>query len=130
VGQRLHRQQHCEFDRHIANPEFYRTFAELTFFAFYRRLILDVAIPNAYLITALGVSFELAVGVLTLSKGKGARWRLIGTGAWVVFICPAMGWYTIWSPVFLIIPALLMRHDYNQTLLDLILRRTSKMPLA
>jgi hypothetical protein len=75
----------------LPNPEFYRTFAELTFFPLYRRLILDVVIHNADLITLLVVLFEFAVGVLTLSRGNGVRWGLIGTGAWVVFICPAMG---------------------------------------
>ena len=94
------------------------------FFPFYRRLILNVAIPNAQLITALVVVFEFAVGVLTLSKGQAVRWGLIGTGAWAVFICPAMGWYTIGSPLFLIIPLLLLRYRYNRSLLGLILRQS------
>jgi hypothetical protein len=108
----------------LPNPAFYRTFADLTFFPFYRRLILNVAIPNAQLITALVVVFEFAVGVLTLSKGQAVRWGLIGTGAWAVFICPAMGWYTIGSPLFLIIPLLLLRYRYNRSLLGLILRQS------
>lgn len=107
----------------LPNPDFYRTFAELTFFPFYRWLILNVAIPNATLITALVVAFEFAVGVMTLSKGRWVRWGLIGTGVWVVFIAPAMGWYTIWSPVFLIIPVFLMRYRYDRSLLGLVLRR-------
>lgn len=108
----------------LPNPGFYRTFADLTFFPFYRQLILDVAIPNAILITALVVIFEFSIGVLTLSKGEWVRWGLIGTGIWVVFIAPAMGWYTIWSPIFLVIPALLMRHNYERSLFGLIFRRS------
>lgn len=108
----------------LPNPAFYRTFADLTFFPFYRRLILNVAIPNAQLITALVVVFEFVVGVLTLSKDKWVRWGLIGTGVWAAFICPAMGWYTIGSPLFLIIPLLLWRYDYDRSLFGLILRRS------
>lgn len=107
----------------LPNPAFYRTFADLTFFPFYRQLILNFAIPNATLITALVVIFEFAIGALTLSRGWGARWGLIGTGVWVVFIALAMGWYTIWSPILLIIPALLMRYEYDRNLLGLVLRR-------
>jgi hypothetical protein len=110
----------------LPNPAFYRTFADLTFFPFYRRLILNVAIPNAQLITALVVIFEFAVGVLTLSKGQAVHWGLIGTGAWAVFICPAMGWYTLGSPLFLIIPLLLWRYNYDRSLFGLILRRSSE----
>lgn len=110
----------------LPNPGFYRTFADLTFFPFYRWLILNIAIPNATLITALVIVFEFAVGVMTLSKGEWVRWGLVGTGVWVVFIAPAMGWYTIWSPVFLIIPALLMRHSYARSLLGLVLRRPAE----
>lgn len=110
----------------LPNPTFYRTFADLTFFPFYRRLILNVAIPNAQLITALVVIFEFAIGVLMLSKGQAVRWGLIGTGVWVVFICPAMGWYTLGSPLFLIIPWLLIRYDYDRSLFGLILRRSQE----
>ncbi len=107
----------------LPNPEFYRTFADLTFFPFYRRLILNIAIPNAYLITALVVIFEFAIGILMLGKGKRVHLGLIGSGAWALFIAPAMGWYTIWSPVFLIIPILLIRYDYERNVIDLVLRR-------
>jgi hypothetical protein len=72
-------------------PDLYQTFAEMAFFSFCRRLILDVAIPNARLITTLVVVFEFAVGVLTLGSGKVVRRGLIGTASWMVFICPAMG---------------------------------------
>ena len=32
-------------------------------------------------------------------------------GIWLLFICPAMGWYTIWSPLLLVIPLFLLRFD-------------------
>ena len=43
----------------LSNPVLYRSFAELTFFPLYSRLLLNVAFPNAYLITGLVVVFEL-----------------------------------------------------------------------
>jgi hypothetical protein len=110
----------------LPNPDFYQTFADLTFFPFYRQLILNIALPNATLISALVVIFEFAVGVMMLSKGKWVHWGLVGTGVWVVFITPAMGWYTVASLIFLIIPALLLRYDYDRTLLGLMFSRSTE----
>jgi hypothetical protein len=90
---------------------------------FYRSLLLQVALPNATLISALVVVFELAVGVMVLSRGRTVRWGLICSGLWCLFVWPAMGWYTLGSPVLLIIPWLLMRREYDRSVLDLILRR-------
>jgi hypothetical protein len=107
----------------LRNPGFYRDFADLTFLPFYRSLLLQVALPNATLISALVVVFELAVGVMVLSRGRTVRWGLICSGLWCLFVWPAMGWYTLGSPVLLIIPWLLMRREYDRSVLDLILRR-------
>jgi len=46
---------------------------------------------------------------------------LIATALWILFVTPAMGWYTLFSPVLLIIPALLLRFDYERSLPDLVL---------
>jgi uncharacterized membrane protein YphA (DoxX/SURF4 family) len=102
----------------LPNPGFYRDFADLTFLPFYRSLLLQVALPNATLISALVVVFELAVGVMVLSKGKFVRWGLICSGLWCLFVWPAMGWYTLVSPLLLIIPWLLMRREYDRSVLD------------
>jgi hypothetical protein len=107
----------------LPNPEFYRDFADLTFLPFYRWLLLNLALPNATMVSALVVVFEFVAGILLLSKRKTVRWGLIGTAAWILFVTPAMGWYTLFSPVLLIIPALLLRFDYDRSLLDLALKR-------
>jgi len=65
-------------------------------------------------ITALVAVFELAAGVLVLSRGVAVRVGLVGTGLWVLFITPAMGWYTIWAPVLLVIPGLLLRFRFQR----------------
>lgn len=108
----------------LPNPELYRDFADLTFLPFYRSLLLEVALPNATLVSALVVVFELATGVLLLSKGVAVRWGLIATAGWILFVTPAMGWYTLFSPVLLIVPALLLRWDYERSLWELVLRRS------
>ncbi|MGD2166424.1 MAG: hypothetical protein PVH50_12950 [Anaerolineae bacterium] len=51
------------------------------------------------------------------------RWGLVATAVWILFVTPAMGWYTIFSPVLLIIPAPLLRFDYDRSLRDLVLKR-------
>jgi hypothetical protein len=95
------------------HPELYREFANLTFLPFYRDLLLDVAVPNGRLITALVIVFELAAGVLVLTKGRAARMGLLATAAWVLFVWPAMGWYTIASPLLLFVPWWLLRNQQD-----------------
>jgi hypothetical protein len=109
----------------LPRPELYRDFADLTFFPFYRALLLKVALPNGYLITGLVVVFELVVGVLILGQGRAVRLGLIGTALWVLFVCPAMGWYTIFSPLLLLVPGLLLRRKYDRSVLDLLLKRNA-----
>ena len=96
----------------LPNPGFYEVFADLTFIPFYRWLLLNIALPNAYLISALVVIYEFTVGLLTLGRGKAVKWGLIGTGLWLLFVCPSMGWYTVFSPILLVIPGWMLRYDY------------------
>ncbi|HEU0295311.1 MAG TPA: hypothetical protein VFR47_21400 [Anaerolineales bacterium] len=96
----------------LPNPDFYRAFADINFFGFYRWLLLNIALPYATVITSLVVIFELTVGMLILTKGIAVRYGLMGTCLWLLFICPSMGWYTIWSPILLVVPFLLLRFDY------------------
>jgi hypothetical protein len=107
----------------LPNPAFYEVFAELTFFPFFRWLIVNVAIPNAQLITALVAVFELAAGVLIMGRGRAVTIGLIGTMLWVVFITPAMGWYTIFAPVLLVIPGLLLRSRFPRSVVGVVVRR-------
>jgi len=107
----------------LPNPVLYKSFAKLTFFPFYSRLLLSVAFPNAYLLTGLVVVFELVVGVLILGKKAAVQWGLIFSAFWLLFVCPSMGWYTLFNPIFIIIPWLIGRYRYDQSALDLILRR-------
>jgi hypothetical protein len=105
----------------LPNPQFYWDFAKLTFFPFYRDLIVDLVIPNARVVTILVVIYELIAGTLVLDRGQAARWGLVATGVWVLFVCPTMGWYTIWSPLLLVIPLLLLRFHYPRSVADLLL---------
>ena len=106
----------------LPDPVLYKSFAELSFFHFYRSLLLSVAFPNAYVITGLVVVFELVVGVLILGKKAAVQWGLILSAFWLLFICPSMGWYTLFTPILIIIPWLIGRYRYNRSVLDLILR--------
>ena len=103
----------------LPNPGFYRDFAGLTFFPFYRWLLLTIAVPNAVLISALVVVFELAAGLLILWRGRAVAWGLAATAGWVVFLCPSMGWYTLFSPLLLVIPAWLLRYSYPSSFVSL-----------
>ena len=95
----------------LPHPELYAEFADLTFFPFYRRLLLEVAVPNGRLISALVVAFEIGAGLLVLGGGKAGRIGLWATAGWTLFVWPAMGWYTIASPLLLAVPCWLLRRD-------------------
>jgi hypothetical protein len=110
----------------LPNPDFYKTFADLTFFPFYRTLLLNIAFPNAYLISGLVIIFELVTGVLILGSMKAVRSGLIISEFWLLFVCPSMGWYTLFSPILIIIPWLIGRYKYDQSAFDLILKRKGK----
>lgn len=113
----------------LPHPEIFRSFAELTFFAWYRGLLTNVAAPNATAITALVVVLELAAGLLILSRGTAVRIGLVSTALWIVFLMPSMGWYTVWSPLLLVVPLWLMRFTYQDGVIGLFLQhldRTSR----
>lgn len=103
----------------LPRPELYRSFAQVNLFGWYRDLLLSVALPNATAITALVVVLEFGVGALILSRGAAVRAGLIGTALWVVFISPAMGWYTIWSPALLVVPLWLSRFHFERDVVSL-----------
>ena len=96
----------------LGQPEVYRAFAQLTFFGWYRDLLLSVALPNATAITSVVVFLELSAGLLILSRGVAVRIGLIGTAVWVVFLGPSMGWYSAWCPLLALIPLGLLRFDF------------------
>lgn len=107
----------------LRQPDVYRTFSQLTFFGWYRELLTGVALPNATAITSLVVALELGVGLLMLSQGVAVRVGLISTAAWLVFLWPSMGWYTVWSPLLLCIPLWLLRFDFDQDIVHLVIGR-------
>lgn len=106
----------------LPQPEVYRAFSQLTFFGWYRELLLAVALPNATALTSLVVLLELTAGLLMLSRGTAVRVGLIGSAAWVVFLCPSMGWYSVWIPLLAVIPLVLMRFDYERDVVRLVVR--------
>jgi len=107
----------------VPHPEFYGDFADLTFFPFYRGLLLNIAEPYGVWISSLVVIFELVTGILILSKNTPARVGLLFTALWLVFLFPSMGWYSLGTPLLLVIPILLLRYDYPRSLVELIFRR-------
>lgn len=107
----------------LPQPEVYRAFSQLTFFGWYRELLLSVALPNARAITATVVLLEFVAGVLMLCRGDAVRIGLIGSLCWVVFLVPALGWYTLLGCLPLIaVPLWLLRFEYSRSVPELALR--------
>jgi hypothetical protein len=106
----------------LPGPDVYRAFAQLTFFGWYRNLLLSIAVPNAGFITIAVVVLEFTAGVLMLTRGTAVRVGLIGSACWVVFVLPAIGWYTLLGCLPLIfVPWWLLRFDYDRSVPGLVI---------
>lgn len=102
-------------------PEVYRAFSQVTFFGWYRQLLLTVALPNATAITSLVVVLELLAGVSMLWGGRSVRIALFASTAWVVFLAPAMGWYSASGLLLIVVPLWLLRFDYDRGIVSLVM---------
>ena len=61
----------------INGPESYRSFADVSFFPWYREAWMAVAAPNITLIVVLLIAFEISLGLLFIIKRKYLKIALI-----------------------------------------------------
>ena len=70
------------------------------------------------------VLFELAMGLLLLSRGTWVKAGLVGAILFFLFLIPF--WWeggALINIVFAVVVALLLRYDYDASFLDMVLRR-------
>lgn len=104
----------------LPRPEYYSLFADMALFPSYANMVRQIAVPNAMLISTLLVLYELTIGLLMLSKGRRVAVGVAGAVLFLLAITPAMGLYTLGNIVLAGLVALLLRYEYNRSLLDML----------
>jgi hypothetical protein len=79
--------------------------------------VVVAAAPRAF--GVLAAAYEIAVGLLLLSKGRQVTWGVIGGMVHLIGITP-LGTWTLANPVLALALALLLRKQYDQNFLELI----------
>jgi hypothetical protein len=67
-------------------------------------------------------TYEIAVGLLMLGRGRQVVWGLIGGIAFLLVITP-LGVWTLANPIMALALALLLRRNYNRSLADMLRHR-------
>ena len=67
----------------------------------------------------LAASYEVSIALMMLSKGKYARWGLIGGIVFLVAITP-LGVWTLANPILALALVVLLRRRYDRSLLEML----------
>jgi hypothetical protein len=106
----------------LINPEIYVDFSKTTFVPLYRWGLLNVVALAPVAFGLAAAAFELALAALMLSKGKYVRLGLIVAIIFQLAITP-LSIETLACPVFALALALLLRREYDTSLLDMMRSR-------
>lgn len=96
---------------------------ELTLFDWYRDVFDAVVMPAPTLWVGVLAAYELAAGLLILSRRRAVD---VGLGMAVTFmlaIVPLIGWYSLTNLVTALVPAALLFRRYDRSLLDMLRRQ-------
>ena len=104
----------------VPHPENFQTYAALSWFPFYSRMISSLIVPHAAIFSTLLVLYEYTMGLLILGKGLSVRIGLWGYILFLIGIFPSMGVYTLFNLVLVFLPAALLFKDYDTSLLELV----------
>jgi len=101
--------------------EFYKGFAEQSWPGFdwpIRHIVQPAPVP----FTVLLIGFEMGVAVLVLSKGRRVRLGLLAGLGFVIGLAPFASWYELANVPLAVWALLLLRCDYDRSLLDMVRR--------
>ena len=108
----------------LTQPEIYTSFSDTAIIPLYHELWQSLVMPYLEFWLRLTVLSELTMGILILSKGVWVKVGLVGSILFFLFLVPF--WWeggAIINIVFVVIVALLLRYDYDASVIDLIRRR-------
>lgn len=102
-------------------PGTFAGYADGAWFGFLADFIRDVFEPNGTLFMAVVVVFEVAVGILILSRDRYVDWGVIASLAWVLAIMPFLAWpYVLVNVGLVIVQGAVLMRRYDATIWSLL----------
>lgn len=96
-------------------------YADGAWFAFLGDFIRDVFVPNGTLFMVLVIAFELAVGLLILSRGRAVDLGIWASLAWVVAVLPFLAWpYLLTNIALVVLQGVLLLRRYDDSIPSLL----------
>jgi hypothetical protein len=111
----------------FTNPRSYIAWADTALLPLYREIILRVVAPNPALLVLPVAAYEIAVAVALFWKRRAVKLGLAGAMLFLVGIMP-LGWEEVANVVLIAGLALLLRHDYPQSIPALVRARLHRPP--
>ena len=103
----------------LVDPDSYIGLGAGSFIPLYRWVFTDLVALAPALFVLPVAAFEIAVGLLMLSKGTYVKWGLIGGIAFLLAITP-LGVWTLGNPIMAVAMAVLLRNEYDRSLLEVL----------
>jgi hypothetical protein len=102
-------------------PGTFTGYADGAWFGFLADFISDVFAPNGTLFMALVIVFEVAVGILILSRDRFVDWGVIASLAWVLAIMPFLAWpYVLVNVGLVFVQGAVLLRRYDATIWGLL----------
>jgi hypothetical protein len=105
----------------LVDPNSYIGLGADSYIPLYRWVFTNLVTLAPLLFVLPVAAFEIAIGLLMLSKGKYVKWGLIGGIGFLVVITP-LGIWTLANPILAAAMAVLLRREYDRSFLEMLHR--------
>jgi hypothetical protein len=106
----------------FVDPESYIGLGAGSFFPLYRWVFSNLVALAPPLFVLPVAAFEITIALLMLSKGRYVKWGLIGGIVFLIGITP-LGLWTLANPVMALALALLLRKEYDRSIIEMLRSR-------
>ena len=103
----------------IVDPNSYIGLGADSFIPLYRWVFINLVALAPPLFVLPVAAFEIAIGLLILSKGRYVKWGLIGGIIFLIGITP-LGIWTLANPILAVAFAVLLRKEYDRSFLEML----------
>jgi len=103
----------------FVDPDSYIGLGADSFVPLYRWVFMNLVALAPPLFVLPVAAFEIAIGLLMLSKGRYVKWGLIGGIVFLIGITP-LGIWTLGNPILAIAMAYLLSKEYDRSFLELL----------
>jgi len=102
-------------------PDTFAGYADGAWFGFLTDFIRDVFEPNGTVFMVAVIVFEIAVGLLILSRDRYVDWGVLASLAWVVAIMPFLAWpYVLVNVGLFVVQGAVLLRRYDTTIWGLL----------